>query len=319
MFFPLMPSDNALLTCDITFANVNMPGTHDYGPIRATPGGNWVCTAGDGNHAFSSDGGDTWQSATITGLTTGVSCLATDGNGTWAGFPFGDLSGRGNYSTDDGETWGQWSTYTNLKIFPNGMSYANGYFVGVSSGSGFGPVIYSNAGTPGTWFENNSGTISGCTCLSYGNGIWVALGGTGGATNAYMTATDPTGTWTARTLPSTKTWTFVQWNGRVFFAGAREGDILRSQDGISWSAITNPGIITSRAAYSTTGIAGNVLLCSDDLANAAYCTRDDGDSWNLISMPGFGALHGRQGIGTDGTRFGVVDSQNNNKIQMSAV
>jgi hypothetical protein len=73
------------------------------------------------------------------------------------------------------------------------ITYCNGFFIGLSGD--YAPVDTSTDGI--NWTPNFSAPYGSWTSIAYGNGLYVASG----SDYNYMTATDPTGTWTIQTVP----------------------------------------------------------------------------------------------------------------------
>lgn len=97
--------------------------------------------------------------------------------------------------------------------------------------------------------------------VAYGNGIWVAIGGTG-----TQAGSSPDGiTWTARTMPTSAQWNVVTFANGVFVALATAGSTAAatSTDGINWTARTMPSASNwSAIAYGNGVFAALAQSCS---------------------------------------------------------
>ena len=142
---------------------------------------------------YSTDGGVTWTAFTIT---SGTWCAIAFGNNTWMAISGGrGTSAASSHTSIHGAPTGTWVAMT----LPTSSAWR---------GIGWGP-IYSmsqsstpNVGIAGQWFavSETSGTI----------GAFV--------TNPHLLATGVAPTWIGTTLPSTATWTSVQWGRGIFTA-----------------------------------------------------------------------------------------------------
>ena len=157
------------------------------------------------------------------------------------------------------------------------------------------------------------------TCLATNGTTTVALQGLTGSSNVAASIANsslPTGTWTARTLPSTDSWLFVIWTGRVFFAvSVASGQGARSYDGETWESVTIPTTINDPTP-KTVGHWGKPCATSDykiylpidyvagpDKASKYLSSRDDGTTWEECST---GTFERRIPSATDGSRIVLV-------------
>lgn len=135
-------------------------------------------------------------------------------------------------------------------------------------------AAYAQAGI--TWTSRTSAGDNQWGSVTYGNGLYVAVGSAG----AVMTS--PTGiTWTLRTAP-TNDWSSVTYGGGVFVAVATSGTnnrAMTSPDGITWTLRTTPA---DNFWYGVTY--GNALFVAVSGApgvNNRVMTSPNGITWTL--------------------------------------
>jgi hypothetical protein len=154
-----------------------------------------------------------------------------------------------------------------------------------------GFVCYPEIGTipfGHVWTYNGIGAAPGLKDVSYGAGVFVAVGN-GGAIYSSPDAI----TWTARTAPNTANYTDVAYaNGRFIAVGGTTGSaaypVAYSDDGIIWSLPSSPFSITR------TGISyGNGIWVAVG-TNAVSISDDNGDTWTTTT--GLTALGPASGV-----------------------
>jgi len=243
----------------------------------------------DGNFYTSVDGttGSSWTAITQTGDHQNLaSTLQNDGSTTYK--PHAVVATRvssNTVSVSSSETLGTWANKT-LSDLTAGtvMSVAQGYvalgtnkFIVISNSDQ--DVAYSQDG--GTNWATHATALpgTGYDCLTYGKGQFVAL--ESGSTNA---VTSPDGeTWTARTLPNSKTWIDVVWGNGIYVALASDtgaNNMAYSIDGITWTAASTPNAtkIPSGIAY---GQGVFVITYSDD--ETVIGESFDGVTWTEVT------------------------------------
>jgi hypothetical protein len=158
----------------------------------------------------------------------------------------------------------------------NSVTYANGQFVAVGDG-----ILTSPDGA--IWTQRMvQGTIDPLYDLSYGEGLFVAVGGHGlgfpGEPGAATVLTSPDGViWIDRTAPATNALLSVAYGNGTFvavgssYATIQRRVILTSLDGINWSERTSPGsgFLTSVAfggeTFAAVGPCSNLLTSLNGL------------------------------------------------------
>tara|TARA_R110000868_G_scaffold404974_1_gene683848 strand:+ start:669 stop:3095 length:2427 start_codon:yes stop_codon:yes gene_type:complete len=195
--------------------------------------GVWVAvgstTGGGPNPLLTSSDGITWTVP----ATAPAAALAgvVYGNGLWVAIG----SGRSAISSDNGATWTNTTGISALSSFTAKIAYANGLFVGI--GSLLGDFATSSDGI--TWVANTPSPATTLTDVVYGNGLFVALGGSG------IILTSPDGmTWTqyAGASSASNTWLGLNYGNGTFIAVANTGSDSRamsSTEGTTWLEMSN--------------------------------------------------------------------------------
>jgi hypothetical protein len=217
----------------------------------------------------------------------------------WATFRYGNgyFFGAQNsgstwsYSTD-GVTWTNGSSVPAPSLAYVDSNYGNGYYAVISFNEN--KLVYTTS-INGSWSSNFSIPTEMWRKLAYGNGNWVIMAGgnsaAGNDTNvAGYRATNPTGSFTATTLPSAAFWNLLEY-GNNFVAiatlsgGANTNKAAYSTNGVSWTAATLP-----TSAYWT-GLTFNSInstwVATAISANGAYST-NAGATWTGMTMPSSG-------------------------------
>ena len=243
----------------------------------------------DGNFYTSVDGttGSSWTAITQTGDHQNLaSTLQNDGSSTFK--PHAAVATRvssNTVSVSVDETLGTWANKT-LSDLTAGtvMSVAQGYiatgtnkFIVISNSDQ--DVAYSQDG--GTNWATHATALpgTGYDCLTYGKGQFVALDS--GSTNA---VTSPDGeTWTARTLPNSKTWIDVVWGNGIYVALASDtgaNNMAYSIDGITWTAASTPNATATPSGLAY-GQGVFVITYSDD--ETIIGESFDGVTWTEVT------------------------------------
>jgi hypothetical protein len=223
--------------------------------------------------AYSTNGGSTWTAATLPaarrwvgvayGAATFVAIAATSGTiaaystnagatwttanlpttATWGAVTYGGAlfvatatnNAAAAYSSD-GITW----TAATLPASASGVTYGNGVFVAVGTGTGTA-AMYSTNGS--TWTAATLPVSQNWSSVAYGNGVFVAVASSGSAVAAYSTNGI---TWTAATLPAGLGWIAVAYGNGVFVAISNDeaGTPAYSTDGIHWACIAPSAVLS---------------------------------------------------------------------------
>lgn len=143
-----------------------------------------------------------------------------------------------------------------------------------------------NASSDAAW-----GALAFSSTLGSGSGRLCAVE-TGAASTKAMTSDDGGATWTARTLPTSRTWMAVTWAAGVslFVAVAQDGAVsgrcATSPDGITWTSRTTPDGAWSSVAYSST--TGNLVAVGLSAGPNYAMTSADGTTWTVSGVTQIG-------------------------------
>jgi hypothetical protein len=211
-------------------------GLQDDGSSTFQPSAIVVVADGDGTVAYSSDA-DTWSTSTLpAGFNSGAETRVAYGNivGSTSNrfVVIGSADRDVAYSDNGGSTW----TLTSNALPAIGydtITYGAGKFVAIDSNST--NAAYSTDGI--TWTNVTApGTFSAVTDIAWGNGKFVAIGGT----NGIMYSLDGV-TWVenALTLPLTATERRVAYGQGTFVITSDDTDQVQySHDGLYWQSYT---------------------------------------------------------------------------------
>ena len=119
------------------------------------------------------------------------------------------------------------------------------------------------------WTAQNAAEANPWYGITYGNGLFVAVAGSG--THQVMTSPDGI-TWTARTAAVASSWRSVTYGNGLFVAVSYDNQIMTSPDGITWTAQTVLGV---GSLFSITY--GNGLFVA--VGNNTLETSPDGITW----------------------------------------
>jgi hypothetical protein len=171
-------------------------------------GTNLYVAAGNSGVLYSSPDGKTWTSRT-SGFGANTIQHVAFGNGLWVA-----VGANGTLTTSpDGTTWtARTANFATNQL--NHVIYANSLWVAVGADGGInntGGLIYSSDGT--TWTRKSQTiTVGTDYYMSAWNGTnWII--GASSATNNYLYATTPSGTWTAGTSGVSTNISYIVWDG----------------------------------------------------------------------------------------------------------
>lgn len=183
--------------------------------------------------------------------------------------------------SSNGYNWTWSSTPSSSQL--NGVCYGNGLFVAVGDS---GTILTSPDGLSWTARPGGSSTLYAAT---YGNGIFVAVGAAG----TILTSNTGT-TWSFRASNTTKNLGGVAYGDTKFVAVANScgifscsGAIIKSSDGISWSAASSTPSLSSIGLNCVTFgngrfvAAGQIYDPFGDNTKIALGSLD-GDSWTQV-------------------------------------
>lgn len=268
----------------------------DFTSADAVTRGGLVCIPELGNAPF----GQTWVNTTPAAANNWKSVAF--GNGLFVAV---SITGAGNrvMTSPDGITW-----TTRASAADNNWSdicWGNNLFVAVSSTGGVNSVMTSPNGVAWTLRTTPS---SGWQGVTYGNALYVAVGGT-----AVMTSPDGI-TWTARTgaVPSGLLRS-VSYGNAVYVAVSALGDCMTSPDGITWTLTTPTAPVL--AGMTDIVFGGGIFVAMGGAGN--IYTTPDGVDWTTRTAPNantwFSIAYGSNGfiaVASTGATGQVMTSTN---------
>jgi len=242
---------------------IGYDGSYVYSTMRSTDGINWSATnpafvndgvsslafgngryvaGGPSKFSHSDDGGMLWTEQAAISPAPGDIRWVRFGGGQFVAY---GLTTRKSYTSPDGVTW------TGRNVAGNNLTdayYANSLWVSVG-GAGTTPVIATSSDGQ-TWTAQTAGVAQALKGVTYGNGLWVAVGDN----NTILTSPDAIN-WTPRTSPAAATDDFVNvaFGDGYFVVGLNTAGpaFVYSQDGITWTSITRgvAKVATSEVSY----------------------------------------------------------------------
>ena len=199
------------------------------------------------------------------------------GTGTWGAIAWSDdlarfaaLSNTHRATSTDGKTWGSLTHSYGANWIGMCRGDELGYFIAVHSND----EIYYSANGLG-WSYVNAPTGANLYCCAYSPSLklFVVMG-------ASVCHTSPDGTnWTQRTVPA-KNWTDVTWSPALglFCAVASSGEIITSDDGITWNSET-PGNSLFRYGITWSPYLGLFLAVAQSGTGNRLLYSTDGENW----------------------------------------
>ena len=228
------------------------------------------------------------------GYTSTPAVTVTDANAAFMAISTATNSAA--YSTDQGGTWAATASTTG-KTNLNSLTYGNNLYLAVGGTSSAVAVSYS----PGTisslsstaWSDQSSNITansSGYSAITYGAGVFCAIGGTVSS----FTAADPTKWYTGATLPS-KTWAGVAYGNGRFVALASDGTIYYT---VNWqtsawtsgpyaanntwtAAVNNPVYANGVTSWSKIRYGQGLFIAISN--TQAVATSPDGLNWTYYA------------------------------------
>ena len=281
------PTKIISLSGSLAFGNVTV-GTSAQATLTIANSGNSTLTvtgislpagfSGDWSSGTIAAGGS--QNVTVTFAPTAATAYsgtitiasdATGGAGTIA------VSGTGAQAASGGglDQWAQ-RTPSGQPALLDAVMYANGQFVAVSAN---GLVQMSADGV--TWSSHSVGASSGLTGITYGGGLYVAVGvwkdSSGEVNGAVWSSTDGQN-WVRR---AASFWYGTVWAvtyGNGLFVAVDDGmavpNVVTSRDGINWA---NPPLLDASGAFYSVAYGNGEFVTVGD-AGAVYRSAD-GTNW----------------------------------------
>ncbi len=195
----------------------------------------------------------------------------------WDGAQFLGVDDAGQVNTSpDGLTW---SSRPSGSIDLHALAFNGSVYVAVGF---FGDIRTSTDGI--TWTGRSSGTQETMYGVTWGDGQFVAVGGTWDdpSTGDALVLTSPDGVeWTAQATPASVTTALdsIAWNGSQFVATGYFGLIMTSPDAATWTVqdsaydLRLSAVIWNGDMFTTVGDDGTILTSVDgaawDIARAA--------------------------------------------------
>lgn len=229
------------------------------------------------NEIMTSSNGVNWLSWSAPAGVGTLESVASNGSGGYAAVGYGynasdNYIGMLAYSTD-GTTWQKATTVLGTDMMLKGVAYGLnpdgiGLYVVVGSswsGSVTGVIYTSEDGD--NWSQVTTGSIGRLTDVTYGNGIFVAVG----EGDTLMTSVDGM-SWTTmsrvKTInPGIISYTGIAYGEGLFIAVGNNGEIIKSLDGTTWDDMEkysgNLSCITYGSGYFVSaGQSGLILRCA---------------------------------------------------------
>lgn len=153
----------------------------------------------------------------------------------------------------------------------------NSHATSTSSGN---ITFYASATVPsgivnGTWTARSAAEANQWNCVTFGNGLFVAVAGDG--TSRVMTSPDGI-TWTARTAAAALNWQGVVFGKGLFVAVSHDlvsNSIMTSPDGITWTART----AAEANLWTSVTFANGLFVAVGESGTNRVMTSPDGITW----------------------------------------
>ncbi|MBI5483048.1 MAG: hypothetical protein HY888_01135 [Deltaproteobacteria bacterium] len=260
-------SDRSIVTPGI---NLTLSGIAYGNSLFAAAGQSYNTSAYQAtNVVYVSADGISWTQKTAPG-TTALANIAF-GNNT---FVAGGANGIIVSSSDNGDTWSSRTSGIAGKI--TGITYGNGTFVAVSeveTQPTFNPFVPSLPGVPLTssdgitWTKQSFGGSYNIYGVTFGNGLFVAVGSSG----AILTSPDGI-TWTQQASGTGNLLVGATFGDNIFMVVGQNGSVFVSADGVTWSPReSGTSTYLYRAAWGNTKFVAvgylGTIASSPDLVN----------------------------------------------------
>lgn len=263
---------------------------------RLAQGDGIVLAAGASGEILSSTDGASWTSRTSVNVTGDIIALAFGDNTflamtstpNFTAFPVRYTTRFYGAVTADLNAWALRSTIVTTSVRIRDLAFGGGTFVAVGDNN----AIYSQD-NGATWSPGTFSGAGGLSRVSYGNGRFVALDGTG---DAVLASTDGI-TWTTASIgmPASERPDLLGFGNGLFLATTSAGNVYTSADGTTWLQRTQFFDISSTesSTYSVAPGGGGFVVIS---SNGIFFTFDSGATWIAVdpgvSFPGLSAFDG---------------------------
>jgi len=236
-------TDRVMTSTDgVTWTNISTPLDGVALKGIAYGNGRFVVVAFGTSFMTSDDNGATWTTRTIGTSNQWVSVAYSV---TLDRFVTVNASGpdpKAAHSDDGGETWTVADTGLNNNLW-NDITWGEvggGTFVAVSN-DGANKIATSTDGE--TWTARTEPTSHVMRSVTFGNGIFIAVGDNGVIDGRVLRSDDGGITWTDKTAVSLNNWRSVTFGNGHFMAVAKTGTgdrAMTSTDGLTWITIATP-------------------------------------------------------------------------------
>ena len=325
----------------ITYADGQFVTAGWDGQIMSYQGGNWTArTVGDsltiytsvayGNGTFvavgqsnksagkeaavaTSPDGVTWTDRASSVTNRDLLSIAY-GNGAFVAvgvYSFYPTEMPGIVTSPDGITWQGISAPEGVRLLT--VIYENSAFLALGYESNtryYDPVLVALTSADGIdWTRRNISVIHAAPySVTYGKGIFVAVGGQTSESSAIITSPDGVN-WTGRTVPGPETYLLSVACGNGAFVAVGRDAILTSTDGASWTPVTPPGYPSQYLAVAYGNGTFVIVGRSWDDHSATIFTSPDGITWTQRSVPSKEFGRGLFGVAFGNGMFVAIGSK----------
>lgn len=185
-----------------------------------------------------------------------------------------------------------------LSLWLNGVAASGDECVAVSNGGDGYCLATADGGA--TWFNGTMNPTKAWNAIATdGAGFWVAVSD-GMSGNVCATSPDVGLSWTGRpSLSNAHAWFAVHWTGTKFIAGAVDGYISTSADGITWGGLVQLTAAATIRNIFQDQVSGRIYINCGAGTPEIYYSDNDGASWTLVNPP-FESLDDGAGLYKDG-------------------
>jgi hypothetical protein len=204
-----------------------LPSNASYNDV-AYGAGKFITVSSSGRVFTTDDGGATWTEANVGFNITLLKIIFGGGRFVAGGNNFG--TGVYAVTSTNGVDWIATDLApTNSAAAVQGLAFGNNRFVAVFSD---GSISTSDNGI--NWMNQNSMTTQNLRDVTYGNGLFVAVGATAFTDHTILTSDDGIN-WMNRTNPGTARLNGVTFGDGLFVAVGHSSNILSSANGTDWT------------------------------------------------------------------------------------